>query len=338
MVSLKDIAQKCGVSIATVSKSLNDLNDVSVETKERIKQVAREMGYFPNSSARALKTNRTHNIGVLFVDQSQSGLTHDYFSQVLDSFKRTVELRGYDITFINSTHSNGMTYLEHSRYRGVDGIVIACVDFSDPQVIELVNCDIPVVTIDHVFDYRIAVLSDNIQGMHDLVEYAYAKGHRKIAYITGEDTMVTRNRVGSFIRSLEKHLVVTKDEYIKKSSYRNPDKAYMFTKELLNLKDPPTLIMYPDDYSAVGGYNAIRDEGLKVPDDISILGYDGSYISQIISPKLTTLKQNTEEIGKVSAGKLIHLIENPKTTLIQRLVIDGMLLEGESVADIRMYE
>ena len=101
MVSMKDISVACGVSVATVSKALNGHGDIGEETKLHIQKVAKEMGYFPNSMARALKTNRTHNIGVLFVDESRSGLTHDYFSHVLDHFKRTVEDKGYDITFIN---------------------------------------------------------------------------------------------------------------------------------------------------------------------------------------------------------------------------------------------
>ena len=90
MASLKDISKICGVSVATVSKALNDHKDIGEETKANIRRVAKEMGYSPNLSARALKTNRTYGIGVLFVDEAQSGLTHDYFSSVLDSFKRTV--------------------------------------------------------------------------------------------------------------------------------------------------------------------------------------------------------------------------------------------------------
>lgn len=127
MVSMKDISAACGVSIATVSKALNDHKDIGKETKEHIRQVAKEMGYSPNSAAKALKTNCTRNLGVLFVDDAHSGLKHDYFAYVLDSFKRASEEKGYDITFINSNHfdSNPMTYLEHSRYRGFDGVMIA---------------------------------------------------------------------------------------------------------------------------------------------------------------------------------------------------------------------
>ena len=102
MVSMKDIARRCGVSVATVSKALNDQQDISGETRERIRRVADEMGYLTNASARALKTKRTYNLGILFVDLQNSGLTHEYFAATLNSFRIEAERCGYDITFINS--------------------------------------------------------------------------------------------------------------------------------------------------------------------------------------------------------------------------------------------
>ena len=167
MVSMKDIAKACNVSVATVSKALNNQTDIGVQTRALIKKTAKEMGYLPNAQARALRTNRSYNIGVLFVDEGQSGLTHDYFSKVLDSFKMEVEEHGYDLTFINCSKKNreSFSYLEHSRYRGFDGIVIACIDFNDPEVVELVNSDIPLVTIDYMFNNRSSVISNNYGGM-----------------------------------------------------------------------------------------------------------------------------------------------------------------------------
>ena len=119
MVSLKDIANMCGVSVATVSKALNDQPDVGQETRDKIKALADELGYFTNSAARALKTNRTHNIGVLFVDEGHRGLTHEFFAALLNSFKAEAEHCGYDITFINNRNVGGkpMSYLQHCLYR-----------------------------------------------------------------------------------------------------------------------------------------------------------------------------------------------------------------------------
>lgn len=333
MVSMKDIAAACGVSVATVSKALNDHSDIGEETKQHIKEVAKEMGYSPNSLARALKTNRTYNIGVLFVDEAQSGLTHDYFSHVLDNFKRTVEAKGYDITFLNKGR-NHVSYLEHCRYRGFDGVMIACVDFYDPQVTELVRSNIPLVTIDHMFNNRISVMSDNVGGMRQLLEYVYSKGHRKIAYIHGLDSAVTRERLASFYNTAEMLGLEIPDEYIKEAPYRDSWGTGERTKELLALKNPPTCILYPDDFACLGGLNAIAELGLRVPEDVSVVGYDGIRISRHLSPKLTTLRQDTRSIGIKAAEKLISLIEHPKSTILEPVIIKGEVFEGGSVLNL----
>ncbi|MBS7339091.1 MAG: LacI family DNA-binding transcriptional regulator [Lachnospiraceae bacterium] len=336
MVSMKDISAVCGVSIATVSKALNDHRDIGEETKEHIRQVAKELGYSPNSAAKTLKTNRTYSLGVLFVDDEQSGLTHDYFAHVLDSFKRTAEERGYDITFINSckTRPQRMSYLEHSRYRRFDGVVIACVDFEDPEVEELVRSNIPVVTIDHLFNNRSTIVSDNVKGISDLVHYIYEMGHRKIAYIHGADSAVTQSRLSSFYRTCEELGLEIPSDYVREAPYRNTKDTYAETVKLLDLKDPPTCIIYPDDFSCFGGINAIYARGLKIPDDVSVAGYDGIRIARHYRPQLTTIVQDTKRLGREAAIKLIDLIENPKTTLTEQIVVTGEVFPGESVAKI----
>ncbi|MFR1808273.1 MAG: LacI family DNA-binding transcriptional regulator [Pygmaiobacter massiliensis] len=335
MVSIKDIAARCGVSAATVSKSLNGYSDISETTRAAIRKVADEMGYMPNSAARALKTNRTYNLGVLFVDETMSGLTHEYFSSVLDSFKVEAEQRGYDITFIN--HNIGgrpTTYLEHCRYRGVDGAVVASVDFSDPQVLELMESDLPVVTIDHVFNSKTTIISDNITGMAELVRHVYQKGHRRIAFIHGEKTSVTENRLASFYKACYELGLEVPDEYVREGLYHDPKTCAKVTKELLALKKRPTCIFFPDDFSFIGGLNAITEAGLTVPEDISAVGYDGIYLSQVVRPKLTTYKQDTESLGREAAIHLIDSIERPKTTLPERILVKGSLQEGRSVKQL----
>ena len=336
MVSLKDISKACGVSVATVSKALNDHSDISQETKRHVREVAEKLGYRPNAAAQALKTNRTNNIGVLFVDEANSGLTHDYFNHVLDSFKRKAEDSGFDITFINGAKNrlNNMSYLSHAIYRGFDGVMIACVDFSDPQVGELIASNIPVVTIDHLFNNRITIVSDNVRGMKDLTTYVYEQGHRKIAYIHGMESAVTQSRLSSFYKTLQEYGVAVPDEYVLASPYRDTEAAFNATNQLLDLPDPPTCIFFPDDFAAFGGINAIRQRGLRIPEDVSVVGYDGIEIARRISPILTTIVQDTDKIGSLAASKLIDLINNPKGTLIEQIVVNGELEKGESVAKI----
>ena len=137
MVSIKDIAKECKVSVATVSKALNDQSDISAATKEKVKKAAARLGYTTNVAARALKTNKTYNIGILFADD-RAGLSHEYFSIILENIQREAEKYGYDITFINRSIAGKVTtYLKHVEYRNLDGCIIISADFSDPEIIVL---------------------------------------------------------------------------------------------------------------------------------------------------------------------------------------------------------
>lgn len=338
MVSMKDIAKKCGVSIATVSKALNGQRDISEETRQRICAVAEEMGYKANSVARALKTNRSYNLGMLFVDEKRSGLGHEYFSTILEGFKAEAESHGYDITFINShVGEEPNSYVKHCRYRGLDGIVIACVNFTDPRILALVESDIPLVTIDHVFEGHTAILSDNVNGVDALVCYAWQKGHRKIAYLHGEDTAVTRGRLTGFYQACTNLGLEIPPEYIIPCVYHDPDLCETATRQLLQLPDPPTCILFPDDFSFIGGHNALLEAGMSIPrlstelKNISALGYDGINLARMMH--LTTYTQNARTIGKAAAEQLIRTIEHPDAPA-ERILVSGELLEGNSVQDL----
>ncbi|MBR1739899.1 MAG: LacI family DNA-binding transcriptional regulator [Ruminococcus sp.] len=335
MVSLKDISVRCGVSVATVSKALNGHKDVSEATRERLIKAAKEMGYFPNSQARALKTNKTLNLGVMFSDESGSGLTHEFFAKVLNSFKTEAEASGYDITFISrDVGKQKMSTYEHCKYRNVDGVVIACTDFTSHDVYEIINGDIPVVTIDHIFDCRTAVMSNNEKGIEELVNYVADLGHTKIAYIQGNKSAVAERRQAGFCKACMNRGIEINPKWLISGDYHNPDRTYELTKRLLEGDERPTCVFMPDDFSAMGGFNAIKDQGLRVPDDVSVVGYDGITYSQLLSPKLTTYLQDTAAIGTAAAKQLISLIENPQTTFTEVITIDGKLIEGGSVRKI----
>ena len=306
MVSLKDIAKECGVSTATVSKALNGQHDIGEETKARVRETAERMGYFPNAAARALKTNRSYNVGVLFQEEAGSGLTHEYFSGVLNGIKVQVEKMGYDVTFINNSYGVKKTsFFEHCRYRNFEGIVIVCADFASQGVLELMNSAFPVVTIDYTHYNCTAVCSNNVKGMEDLLKYIYQKGHRKIAYIHGQkNSNVTRERLTSFYRTMEELHIKVNEDYIREAA------------------------------SLIGGKNVIMERGMHIPEDVSIAGYDGTRISQLSHPRITTIHQDTEEIGREAARRLIDAIEKPRTTLIERVVIEGTLITGQSVGEL----
>lgn len=333
MVSMKTIAQKCCVSTATVSKALSDQKDISEETKARIRKAAQELGYFPNGTARALKTSRSFNIGVLFEEEAGCGLTHEYFSGVLNGLKEQVEKQGYDLTFINTCFDDRkMSYLAHCKYRNFDGVAIVCGDFNSREVIELMNSDLPVVTVDYIHQNCTAVLSDNIGGIEALMRYVYGCGHRRIAYIHGQKTSyVTKDRLASFYNAANVLGLDLPKNYVREAAYMDTRKAQTLTGELLDMEQPPTCILYPDDTALIGGRNEIEKRGMRIPDDISIAGYDGIRMSQLLYPRLTTVRQDTAKIGRQAAIRLICEIEQAKTTQIQQVIIQGKLIPGQSV-------
>lgn len=336
MIKIKDIAEKSGFSIASVSKALSGKSDLNPKTVEYICNVAKEMGYIPNASARALKTNKSYNIGVLFVDSTHSGLEHEYFSAILNSIKVESEKLGFDITFISNHVGNStLTYYEHAKYRNCDGVIIASVDFHDEEVVRLVESEIPTVTIDYDFNGKSSVVSDNIQGIKDIVEYVIEMGHKKIAFIHGENTAVTQKRVASFYKTCAEHDVEVREEYIKEARYHIPKLSGLATRELFELKDRPTCIIYPDDYSLLGGLTEIEKHGLKVPEDISIVGYDGIKLSRLLRPEITTYVQNTKEIGELATRKLVEIIESPKSSLPERILVKGSIQKGKTVKAIK---
>ena len=171
-------------------------------------------------------------------------------------------------------------------------------------------------------------------GIEKLIEYVTNKGHTKLAYIQGNKSSVADKRLAGFCKACISRGINVNNDWLVQGDYHNPDKTYELTKKLLSDKDRRTCIFMPDDYSAIGGYNAIKDLGLSIPEDISVVGYDGINYSQLISPRLTTYSQDTTKIGKIAARQLVALIEDPQTTFTEVITVEGSLVEGDSVAQL----
>ena len=334
MVTIKDISQRSGYSPATVSKALNGYGDVSAETQEKIRSIAEELHYMPNAAARLLKTNRSQNIGFVFEDDTLNGLTHGYFSRILNSAKNELERRGYDITFIGR-NIGGRSFLEHIRYRNCDGVLIANVNFLSGAVTELVYSEIPVVTVDYIFDNVSSVLSDNVNGSCQLTGHLLNAGHKRIAFIHGERGSVTSKRLSGFFRAHTEAGVDVKEEYLLEGRYGDAETAALMTRKLMELPTPPTAIMYPDDLAYTGGMEELEKMNIRIPDDVSVVGYDGIRLSRAVRPRLTTYCQDAEKIGSEAGRKLVEMIEQGRGAIAEQIMVSGYLIEGNSVRDLK---
>lgn len=335
MATIRHIAEVCNVSVATVSKALNNYTDIGAETKERVLAAAKEYGYIPHNPGPSKKSRkRTHQIGVLFEEEANSGLKHDFLGAVVNSFKRVIEDKGYELTFIHCVRSssNNKTLLEHCKYRNFDGVFIASTDFSNPEIIELVHSGIPVVTLGYAYKGYCCVVSDPVRVMFELMQYIYDCGHRRIAFVHGESSAAsTKARLANFCKAAKELKISIPDEYLAEGRYRDIALAKRLTEQLLKLPVAPTCILYPDDYATLGGISAIKSFDLKIPQDISIVGYDGIELGRMLEPKLATVEQNTAQIGRISATEIICQIENPDMAVRAQILVPANVYEGESI-------
>jgi LacI family transcriptional regulator len=212
--------------------------------------------------------------------------------------------------------------------------VIASADFTDPAIVRLVTSEIPTVTLDYTFDSCTSILSDNVRGMETLVRYVYENGHRKLAFIHGEMTSVTQKRLASFKKTCASLGITVPQEYIRPAVFHDPRSRGLATRALLELADRPTCIFYPDDLSFLGGMSELERHGISIPKDMSVVGYDGIPLSQVLRPRLTTYRQGAEQMGREAARLLIEQIEHPDTWLPQNITVEGALLKGDTVRSI----
>ena len=327
MVRLKDIAEVCGVSVATVSRALNGLTNENRERTAFICQTARDMGYYPNAAARTLKTSRSNNLGILYEDR----MNHEYFSSLFDELRREADAHGYDLTFLGQSGFSESNYYEHARQRNLDGVIVVQADYDAAGIIRLATSSIPTVIIDHTYDGCDCVTSDNRSSMDQIVRHVYARGHRRISFIQGEKGAVSRERLAGFYKACAELGIRVPVEYVREGHFHDPAGCTAFIRELLQMDEKPTCVLCPDDYSCLGALWLLESQGLRVPADISLVGYDGIRMSQMMTPRLTTYCQDTIQIAKEVFTLIIDAIENPETHIPKQITVSGMLMEGETV-------
>ena len=338
MVTIKDVAKECGFSITTVSKALNNYSDISDATKKLILDLCDEMGYIPNLSARSLITQKSYTIGIIFEEITGVGLQHPLFSKILESFKNTVEAQGYDIMFLSkSMGAKNGSYLQHSKRKQVEGILVLCGEFNSDEMVNLYNSDIPTILIDFEADGVSNITSNNTQGVEQAVRYLFELGHRKIANIFGGQYLhIGVLRKDSFERAMNKYSIELKPEYQVSGEFFSKENGFNAMNKILELEDQPTAIFCASDMLAIGAMQAIKQAGKRVPEDFSIIGFDGVDIGQLISPRLTTIRQNTNKMGKIAGNQILQMInDKTKRRVSETVTVDTYLINGETTKVLR---
>jgi LacI family transcriptional regulator len=331
-MTIKDVASKAGVSVTTVSHVINKTRFVSEELVERVLAAMQELNYHPNTLARSLRMGETKTIGLIIPDNS-----NPFFAEI----SRTVEdigfERGYSVFLCNSDGlvEKEAAYINMLITKQVDGVVYIPASDSQNHLLGLSARGIPVVVVDRDMPYLDAdvVLIDNEQGGYDATRYLLELGHKKIACITGPSQLTpSAARVEGYQRALQEASQPVRSEYILPGDFRARG-GETAMNNLLKLPETPTAVFSCNDMMAIGALRALRKNNIKVPQQISIIGFDDIDIAAEIVPALTTVAQPAVDLATCAADLLIaRLKKDQAPTEYKRRVLDARLVIRDSCA------
>ena len=336
--TIYDIAKLANVSPATVSKVINNYTDVSEKTRAKVKRILKEQDFQPTFQAQCLSTKKSWTLGMVYSEDSNIGLKHPFFSSVIQSFKTEAEKNGFSLLFgCKNDRLNINTFLQYFKHKSVDGIAIICSRSDDKEVQEIINSSFPTVVIDMLSNKTSSVVSDNKQGCKLAIQYLYDMGHRRIAHITGMSEKsihwISNIRKDSYINEMKNLKLPIKKGYIQYGNNFDFESGYKSMNNLLQLKEIPTAVFTAGDKLALGAIECIKDSGLNVPDDISVIGFDDIELCKYVTPKLTTVKQSCDNIGITAAQLLIDQI-NKKEKINKQKIIPVDLIIRDSCKKI----
>ena len=331
--TIYDVAKEMNLSPGTISKILHGNGNVSQATRERVLKYVKEIGFVADSSARILKAKKSFVLGIVFSDIAHFGLEHPFFSSVLQHFKNYVERFGYEIVFIvNRIGEQELSYLKWCKVKKVDGVLIVTGNINKPNIIELVNSDIPAVSVDMVMDNLVTVISDDGMRIELGVDYAIKKGLKRLAAVSGPLTSrAYYERMEAFKWALGKHGMSFHENYFSEAESYGFNGGYNATKKILeNSEAAPDFVFAFSDELAIGVIKCLENNGLRVPIDVSVIGFDDIYFAKHLTPALSTIYQDKQAIGEAAAKKLLDIIEGKKENIVKVEKIPVSLIIRES--------
>lgn len=313
-ITIIDVAKEAGVSYATVSRVLNNDPHVKPDTRNRVIRSVTRLGYTVNQQARTLAGGRSNVIGLLVPD-----LGTGYIGEIIRGIDEELSAAQYDL-MLYTTHrrkTKESVYVASLTQGMADGLLLVLPRDPAEYLSSLRLRHFPYVLIDHqgIGEMESAVGATNRQGGFEATHYLIGLGHRRIGFITGwPDLGCSRDRLEGYRSALIAHDIAIDPALIREGDFNQPT-GYQAARELLGLAEPPTAIFASNDVMAFGVMEAVRDRGLRIPEDVSIVGFDNIPQSEHVRPQLTTIEQPLAEMGREATRRLLALISNPDLPL-----------------------
>ena len=331
-LTIKDIAQMANVSQGTVSKVINNYEGVSEKTKKKVMDIIHQSGFEPNFSARSLATKKSNLIGLIYAGRINVDMTHPYFNEVISSFKKNMGQLGYDIIMFSNEkfHTDNGSYLARCRHFNVDGCLIIAGEEVEESTYDLALEGLPCIGIDIELKGPKAsyIMTDNVGLARKVVEYLYLHAIKKIGFIGGKfDSPVSKFRKQGFLDAMNQFGLEICEDWIQYGDFHE-ESGYVAMKRILQSNQLPEAVFSTSDMMALGALQAIKEAGLTCPQDIRLIGCDDIAACRYSSPKLTTVKQDKEKFGKLSAYMLDDLIND--RSQLKPVFIDSEIIIRES--------
>ena len=310
-LTLEEIAELTGVSRSTVSRVVNEQPNVRDQVRERVWQVVQQTGYQPHAAARSLVTRRTHIIGTIIPEAVTKLFTDPFFPLLLFGVTETCNAHKYHLmlSLFNGPADQEELYRRIVGGGNLDGVLVASAHVDDPLFPKLLQDGVPFVLVGRHPDERVNYVDvDNVGGARMAVEHLIRLGHTRIATITGPASMAHgEDRLVGYRQALEAHHLPVDEKLIVEGDYTEPSGS-MGAQRLLPAS--PTAIFAASDMMAIGALKALREAGLRLPDDIALVGFDDLQIAAAVEPALTTVRQPIERLGSMAVDLLLDLIAN----------------------------
>lgn len=326
--TILDVAEASGFSKSTVSRAFSRPDTVSQETLEKIIIAAKALNYTPNAIARAMITKKTENIGFIIYERQKPVISNPFYAPILESIVQASSEKGYSL-FIASDSDIRLPSGEIMLQKRVDGVIIASQTDSD-IILDFRKKGIPVVLLNYYIDMEdlYCILSDDYGGIFQAVEYLVGRGHKNIGLLSGKfSQFIYSRRLNAYMDGMKKFGLKPDYRFVQNVEPTIKD-AYNLVMFMLSQSDRPTALLCTNDSIAVGALKAAIRTGIKIPDELSIIGYDNSDLCAVTEPELTSVGIDKEKMGRLTVDQLMTLINRqiPREKIItveSKLILRG---------------